>query len=1107
MKQFHTGGFGTAYQGHAAGTEESINDHEINVYAKSIDVLKRDAVNQSLPGAVFTLYKAAAEQDGGAELPAEYGLEGTYVALASGTSNSQGIAELKNDGNVVQLLKGETYYLVETDVPAGYQRDTGYRVVTVEIAEDGVFTDLENQQLAEKVYPFNWAQGVKILVDGEAAIATDSVLVNGYTKLSEEVLFRTKVINDTKSTELQVTKNWKDKTGKNTAKNGDTVSFQVTRQIGDEGEPEVVTLTDDNLISADGVARNGNTITLTYNNGWPTARVIKLPYYVAGSTTQKYTYSVLETAHTPSDKEVTVSYIRTAQDDQHISVTMENTDVEEPVDISVKKKWLDANGDEWQNPDLNSIDFTLYKVHYVPCEHEWQTEEHAATCTEDGYCRRECSKCGEKEEITYKKTGHAWGEWEIIDPASYNHEGTKKRVCKNDPSHVETESYTIEDHVCVPGEWITTTAATCDTPGEETQYCTICLKPLNTRAVPAMEHDWAVSDVQPATCLAEGHVHYVCRNDSSHTKTETVEKLEHIWGDTWETTKEATTEEEGEETRYCLRGCGESQTRPIDKLPSTVKVTIYMDKQKDGNYYYLGTPEVRDVKVGSTVHVEFTGYAPQASVFYYPDVYYRLNSMVTYNNYQGCYELQGVEKRMGVTTYTNAVDYYMDIVVTEDTRIDICLPNSWYSPRPFYSVTVTEPAAASNHAPARKQTLAVRAMNLFSGSPSRLTAPLAANQVPEVLRGIDGTVIPVAEADGRDNVYIYEVVGTYTITSQDQWTWTRDNLERSDENGYVYTYYVMETNPSSGYEITYTGQEAGIHDGETATINNKVLKGSLLITKNVLYNGKQAQTEEEKAKVNGTYSFIVKKNGAEIEGNPFNISVQNGVSASVLIENLDQGDDYTIEEISSGALTFKEATGGTAVNGNTVTATVTAGKLTEADLLSTGKAAFTNNYIAYEVIIEKVDTGDTTIKLGNAKFDLYSEESVEDGKIKDGALPLRSNLISSSDEADKGKVSLGHLEVGTYYLFETEPPAGYVIMDMPVTIIVSENHIGLTQGSRVQTGTIKNGKSELMVMNSSGASLPSTGGPGTTLLYLLGIMLTVFAGACLVMRRRMRDAA
>ena len=88
MKQFHTGGFGTAYQGHAAGTEESINDHEINVYAKSIDVLKRDAVNQSLPGAVFTLYKAAAEQDGGAELPAEYGLEGTYVALASGTSNS-----------------------------------------------------------------------------------------------------------------------------------------------------------------------------------------------------------------------------------------------------------------------------------------------------------------------------------------------------------------------------------------------------------------------------------------------------------------------------------------------------------------------------------------------------------------------------------------------------------------------------------------------------------------------------------------------------------------------------------------------------------------------------------------------------------------------------------------------------------------------------------------------------------------------------------------------------------------------------------------------------------------------------------------------------------
>ena len=77
-----------------------------------------------------------------------------------------------------------------------------------------------------------------------------------------------------------------------------------------------------------------------------------------------------------------------------------------------------------------------------------------------------------------------------------------------------------------------------------------------------------------------------------------------------------------------------------------------------------------------------------------------------------------------------------------------------------------------------------------------------------MLQGIDGTVIPASEAEGRDNVYVYEVVGNYTITSEDSWTWTRDDLERSDEG--------------------------------TATIKNKVLKGSLQITKNVLYNGREA---------------------------------------------------------------------------------------------------------------------------------------------------------------------------------------------------------------------------------------------------------------------------
>lgn len=42
----------------------------------------------------------------------------------------------------------------------------------------------------------------------------------------------------------------------------------------------------------------------------------------------------------------------------------------------------------------------------------------------------------------------------------------------------------------------------------------------------------------------------------------------------------------------------------------------------------------------------------------------------------------------------------------------------------------------------------------------------------------------------------------------------------------------------------------------------------------------------------------------------------------------------------------------------------------------------------------------------------------------------------------------------------------------------------------------------IIVKNTPGAALPSTGGSGINLIYLLGIMLTSIAGAGLVMGRR-----
>ena len=58
----------------------------------------------------------------------------------------------------------------------------------------------------------------------------------------------------------------------------------------------------------------------------------------------------------------------------------------------------------------------------------------AATCTSN--CPAELSRA----HVETAATGHAWGEWEVVKQASASEEGLMRRVCANDPGHVEEET-------------------------------------------------------------------------------------------------------------------------------------------------------------------------------------------------------------------------------------------------------------------------------------------------------------------------------------------------------------------------------------------------------------------------------------------------------------------------------------------------------------------------------------------------------------------------------------------------------------------------------------------------------------------------------------------
>ena len=93
--------------------------------------------------------------------------------------------------------------------------------------------------------------------------------------------------------------------------------------------------------------------------------------------------------------------------------------------------------------------------------HDWHDTETLPTCTEDGEKVEECSRCGMKKTKKIPALGHAWGDWTVTTPATCTNEGVETRICKRDPSHVETRTIPTTGH-----NWVDN--------GNGTHTCTNC---------------------------------------------------------------------------------------------------------------------------------------------------------------------------------------------------------------------------------------------------------------------------------------------------------------------------------------------------------------------------------------------------------------------------------------------------------------------------------------------------------------------------------------------------------------------------------------------------------------------------------------------------------
>lgn len=115
---------------------------------------------------------------------------------------------------------------------------------------------------------------------------------------------------------------------------------------------------------------------------------------------------------------------------------------------------------------------------------------------------------------------------------------------------------------------------------------------------------------------------------------------------------------------------------------------------------------------------------------------------------------------------------------------------------------------------------------------------------------------------------------------------------------------------------------------------------------------------------------------------------------------------------------------------------------------------------------------------------------------KSGETGIVNTITTSSTGDDKGKFTIQGLDAGTYYLTETKQPDGYNKLTSPIIIIINEEDGKITVGGTDVT--------QVEVENKSGSLLPSTGGRGTTLFYILGAILVVGSGVVLITKKRMK---
>ena len=274
-------------------------------------------------------------------------------------------------------------------------------------------------------------------------------------------------------------------------------------------------------------------------------------------------------------------------------------------------------------------------------------------------------------------------------------------------------------------------------------------------------------------------------------------------------------------------------------------------------------------------------------------------------------------------------------------------------------------------------------------------------------------------------------------------------------------------------------------------------------------------------------SIIVDNDGSDTTTNDRTTVTAQFADKKIVIDWYDEANNqFLYDNGATVTITYTaKVTDKAAIDGNgntnkvTVTWTTKGGVEPGPDKVETDATIFT-----YAIALKKVNNKGVALPGAVFQFPFYVKSTADaDGAYIYAGTTGGAGLTNQITTPDSGVIIVKGVNSGSYEIKEVTAPAGYNKLTAPVTVEAvktgstsTHTTVYLDKDGNVVDVSAKETEvkvdidtiaaTAVVVVNKAGTELPSTGGMGTTVFYILGAVLVLGAVVLLVTKKRMNDA-